>query len=79
MAFEQPGKGQYTGIFAMVKNISKNRLEHLHIAFVHMPKHTHFSFAHAQTRTHVSFAHAQTSATMHLNHHALTWSYKYKS
>ena len=33
----------YHGICTMVKNMSKNRLEHLHIAFVHMPKHTQIS------------------------------------
>ena len=34
--------GQYHGLSAMVKNISKKRLvEQLHIAFVHMPKHVH--------------------------------------
>ena len=56
------------------------------IALVMVPTHVghaniakHYSCAHAQTRTHSSCAHAQTSATMHLNHHALTWSYKYKS
>ena len=48
-----------------------------HVGHSNMAKH--YSCAHAQTRTHISFAHAQTSATMHLNHHALTWSYKYKS